>query len=231
MPSDIIRLWLCAMNTFPSSTDIIMHEYSPCKIKFVEIDCFNMNSTFSTEKIPIVSNMVFWKLILPYPKPLQNFLGPRGLMMRIASADSCSFLPFSIFLSFFLSSAIFLFTLIWNEFIKFRPWAAAGMCEVFSGVHGCVGVCVLECELGYTALHRYARVCTGVSRCAWVCTGVCGYAQVPARVRWAGVHGCVHVCGPMSPRTFRLFFYCFESFCLCLPNLSNLKLNSSSLGH
>ena len=185
MPSDIIRLWLCAMNTFPSSTDIIMHEYSPCKIKFVEIDCFNMNSTFSTKKIPIVSNMVFWKLILPYPKPLQNFLGPRGLMMRIASADSCSFLPFSIFLSFFLSSAIFLFTLI----------------------------------------------CTGVSRCAWVCTGVCGYAQVPARVRWAGVHGCVHVCGPMSPRTFRLFFYCFESFCLCLPNLSNLKLNSSSLGH
>ena len=88
-----------------------------------------------------------------------------------------------------------------------------GMCEVFSGVHGCVRVCVgvLECEVGYTALR--------------------GYAQVPAGVRWAGVHGCVHVCGPMSPRTFRLFFYCFESFCLCLPNLSNLKLNSSSLGH
>ena len=203
MPSDIIRLWLCAMNTFPSSTDIIMHEYSPCKIKFVEIDCFNMNSTFSTKKIPIVSNMVFWKLILPYPKPLQNFLGPRGLMMRIASADFCSFLPFSIFLSFFLYSAIFLFTLIFG---------CARVCARVC-VRVCVCVCVLECELGYTALHRYARVCTGVSRCAWVCTGVCGYAQVPAGVRWAGVHGCVHVCGPMSPRTFRLFFYCFETFC------------------
>ena len=119
----------------------------------------------------------------------------------INSADSCSF----IFLSFFLSIFppffdLHVIHLIYQvKGISGHQWGCVRVCagvyrcaRVCTSVHGCTG-CVRVCmgvQWEGAGVGESMRVCGGVHGCARVCTGVRDCARVCIDLHW-GTHVCV----------------------------------------